>query len=239
MIPKTIHYCWFSGEKPNRFIRNCLKTWQKTMPDYRLRCWDASSFDFESIPFVKEAWDAKNWAYVADYIRLYALYTEGGIYLDSDVKTYRRFDSFLDNRMFMGTELPHDDGKIHVEPAIMGAEKGHPYIKMVLEYYNSIHYLKANGQREDVIPFIMTNILKEHYKYIDSNLTQNLSDGIKIYSQEYFGHKFGTHKGEYYAIHFYNGAWSIKHRGKIYRFFKDNDLMHIYIKLEKIIQKWL
>lgn len=79
MIPKVIHYCWFSGEKPNRFIRNCIKTWQKVMPDYKIRVWDANSFDFDSVPFVRDAFKAKKWAFVADYVRIYALYTEGGV----------------------------------------------------------------------------------------------------------------------------------------------------------------
>ncbi len=48
------------------------------MPDYTIRLWDANSFDFKSVPFVKAAWEAKKWAFVSDYIRIYALYTEGG-----------------------------------------------------------------------------------------------------------------------------------------------------------------
>lgn len=67
------------------------------MPDYQIKCWDANSFDFDSVPFVKQAYDEKKWAFVADYVRLYALYTEGGVYLDSDVKTFKSFNTFLHN----------------------------------------------------------------------------------------------------------------------------------------------
>lgn len=215
MIPKVIHYCWFSGDKKNRFISNCIKSWRRVMPDYEIKCWDANSFDFDSIPFVKQAWQDKNWAYVSDYIRLYALYTEGGIYLDSDVKTYKRFDDFLQNRFFVGTEEPFE-GSIHVESAIMGAEKNHPYLEKCLRFYNSIDYKDGKGERAEVIPFVMTRILKEEYNYKAENLDQNLADGIRIYSQKFFGHKFGTRAGDYYAIHFYNSAWSIKNRGKLY-----------------------
>lgn len=219
MIPKVIHYCWFSDEKKNRFISNCIKSWHRTMPDYEIKCWDANSFDFDSVPFVKEAWIAQNWAYVSDYIRLYALYTEGGIYLDSDVKTFKSFDTFLDNKLFIGTELPFE-GSIHVEAAIMGAEKRHPYLKECLDYYNQIGYLKADGNRSDVIPFVMTDIIKKKYGYVQEDRSQQLKDGIHVYSQKYFGHSFGTKKGSYYAIHYYNSAWSIKHRGKLYYFLK-------------------
>lgn len=233
MIPKIIHYCWFSGEKKNRFISNCIKSWEKTMPDYEVKCWDSSSFDFNSVPFVKQAWEARNWAYVSDYIRLYALYTEGGIYLDSDVKTYKRFDDFLKNRFFIGTEDPFE-GAIHVESAIMGAERNHPYIEKCLNFYNNQNYLNEKGERAEVIPFVMTRILKEEYGYQQENLDQSLVEGIRVYSQNFFGHKFGTKKGEYYAIHFYNSAWSIAHRGRLYYFCKNNDIMSIYCFLEKL-----
>lgn len=65
------------------------------MPDYELRLWDAHSFDFDSVPFVREAYQAKKWAFVTDYVRLYALYTEGGIYMDTDVKVMKSFTPFL------------------------------------------------------------------------------------------------------------------------------------------------
>ena len=238
MIQKVIHYCWFSGEKKNRFISNCIKSWRKTMPDYEIKCWDANSFDFDSVPFVKQAWAARNWAYVADYIRLYALYTEGGIYLDSDVKTYRRFDEFLKNRFFIGTEEEFE-GTIHVEPAIMGSEKQHPFLKACLDYYGVINYLKESGERADVVPFVLTDILKNMYGYKQENLDQHLADGIRVYSQKYFGHKFGTSVGDYYAIHFYNSAWSIRNRGKFYSFCKNNDLMSFYVWLEKVVHRLL
>lgn len=27
MIPKIIHYCWFSGEEKPIFIQKCIKSW--------------------------------------------------------------------------------------------------------------------------------------------------------------------------------------------------------------------
>lgn len=72
------------------------------MTGYKIKCWDSKSFDFDSIPYVKEVYALKKWAFIADYIRLYALYTEGGIYLDSDVKVYKSFDRFLNNEFFCG-----------------------------------------------------------------------------------------------------------------------------------------
>ena len=95
MIPKKIHYCWLSGDPLPRKIRKCMDTWRRVMPDYELKLWDTNNFDVTSVPFVHEAFRERKWAFAADYIRMHALYTEGGVYLDSDVKVLKRFDDLL------------------------------------------------------------------------------------------------------------------------------------------------
>lgn len=86
MIPRKIHFCWLSGDPLPPSIKKCMDTWKKVMPDYEWKLWNTENFDVNSIPYVKEAYEKRKWAFAADYIRVYALYTEGGIYLDSDVK---------------------------------------------------------------------------------------------------------------------------------------------------------
>ena len=100
MIPKKIHYCWLSNDPFPKKIRKCMDTWQQTHPDYEIIRWSTQNFDINAVPYVKEAYDARKWAFAADYIRMYALYTQGGIYLDSDVMLLKRFDDFLDNSFF-------------------------------------------------------------------------------------------------------------------------------------------
>ena len=232
MIPKTIHYCWFSGEKPNRFTRNCIKSWKQAMPDYEIKCWDANSFDFNSVPFVKEAFEAKKWAFVADYIRIYALYTEGGIYLDSDVKTFKPFDVFLTNQFFIGTEPPINN-KVVVEAAIMGAEPFHPYLKDCLDYYGKLHFIK--GDMTMLCPGIMSRVMEKYgYKHIDE--CQKLETGIQIYDQTYFGHYSGTPRKDYYAIHYFDGSWRDEKHGPVTTFLKENDLLDIYFKFLKFLK---
>ena len=104
MIPKIIHYCWLSDEPFPRKIQKCMDTWAKTHPDYEIKRWSTKNFDVNSAPYVKEAFEARKWAFAADYIRMYALYTEGGIYLDSDVVLLKKFDDFLDNSFFSSME---------------------------------------------------------------------------------------------------------------------------------------
>ena len=92
MIPKRIHLCWLSGDPYPAKIGKCLASWKKHLPDYEVVLWDTKRFDLESSPWVKQAFEAKKYAFAADYIRFYALYNYGGIYLDSDVEVLRSFD---------------------------------------------------------------------------------------------------------------------------------------------------
>lgn len=94
MIPKIIHYTWFSNDPmPDKVLR-CMASWQQIMPDYELKKWDMDAIKHIDVPFLKEALAAKKWAYAADFVRMYAVFYEGGIYLDTDVQVYKSFDRF-------------------------------------------------------------------------------------------------------------------------------------------------
>ena len=92
MIPKVIHYCWFSEDPFPPKIAKCIASWEKYMPDYQIKRWSAKNFDINSIKLVREAYNAKKWAFATDYIRLHALHNEGGIYLDSDVLLHQNIE---------------------------------------------------------------------------------------------------------------------------------------------------
>ena len=83
MIPKIIHYCWLSGEPIPWQLQICMASWKKYLPEYEFVMWDTQRFDINSLLWTKQAFEAKKYAFAADYIRLYAVYTYGGIYLDS------------------------------------------------------------------------------------------------------------------------------------------------------------
>lgn len=89
MIPKIIHYCWSSEDEKPDFIRRCMASWTKYMPDNETRCWDGNSFDWDSVPYVQEAMAAKKYAHASDYVRMFALDTEGGVYPDTEVEVFK------------------------------------------------------------------------------------------------------------------------------------------------------
>lgn len=207
-IPKIIHYCWFGGnDLPPEAVR-CIKTWEKHCPDYKIIEWNEQNFDITSNRYVKEAYEAKKWAFVTDYVRLYALYNNGGIYMDTDVEVLRSLDVLLENRAFSGFE---DDE--HIPTAIMGAKKNHKWIGFLLSDYMHRSFIKENGSYDlttNVI--IITKLTKMKYNCCLDNTYQMLNDDIVLYPKEYFCPKdYETGKihitKNTYTIHHFSGSW--------------------------------
>ncbi len=140
MIPKIIHYCWLSGDPYPNLIQKCIDSWKVHLPDYEFMLWDLNRFDIESNPWVKEAFEQKKYAFAADYIRLYAVHTYGGIYLDTDVEVLKSFDSLLHLPYFIGSE-----GDGNIEAGVFGAEANCDWIADCLTYYKDRHFIMENG----------------------------------------------------------------------------------------------
>ena len=114
MIPKIIHYCWFGKGPMPKSQRQCIRAWKKLMPDYQFMRWDENSFEVNICEFTTAAYQKKKYAYVADVARLFALSEFGGIYLDTDVDVFKRFDDFLKYDFFTGIEVYEDFYTDHI-----------------------------------------------------------------------------------------------------------------------------
>lgn len=173
MIPKKIHYVWVGGNPKPPKIQKCMRTW-KRLKGYEIIEWNESNFDIDAHPFVRAAYDAKKWAYVSDYIRAWAIYHQGGIYLDTDVFVIRTLDDLLNDRAFVGYERPD-----YPFTAVFGAEKGHPFVKKMLDYYDNLEKYSFNFEDNNTIS--VSNILVEEYGCKLGNQPQLLAEGIRVY----------------------------------------------------------
>ena len=199
MIPKKIHYVWVGGKEKPRDIKICIDSWKKHLKDYEIIEWNEDNFDIDSHPFTKSAYKAKKWAYVSDYIRMYAIYKEGGIYLDTDNLVLEPLDKFLDNKAFVGFE-----NKDYPYTAAFGSEKGHPFIKKVLDYYEGREFeFDTNDQLKAVNTKIVSDILIKDYKCKKNNKEQVLKDGIHVYPD----YILCNPSSESSVIHIFTGTW--------------------------------
>ena len=209
MIPKKIHYIWLGGKRKSKLTELCINTWKRNLPGYTIIEWNESNLPLTELlqknKFLKKCYALKLWAFVSDYIRLYILLNEGGIYLDTDVEVIQSFDSFLSNDVFLGYEVDN-----YIGTAVIGAEPKNEFIKELLSFYEKrifeVDYFNN--------PIIFKKIIED-----DSNSFNNLN----IYSMSVFSpydpacrdnKVIGTK--DTCCIHWYTGDWNISLRGYVF-----------------------
>ncbi len=205
-IPKIIHYCWLSGEPYSDLIQKCIRSWKDKLPDYEIKLWNTDNFDVNICRYTREAFQAKKYQFVSDYVRLYALYHEGGIYLDSDIEVLRKFDDLLDEKAFTGFDSNHA-----IAAWIFGSEKGNPLFKELLEYYDDKSFLLADGTYDlTPNPVPITKICKQHGLVLNGK--EQKLDYISVYPFDFFAPYDRTHENlditeRTYCIHYHNWSW--------------------------------
>jgi hypothetical protein len=242
MIPKTIHYCWLSGEPYSEPIGKCIQSWMVYLPGYQLVLWDLNKVEREFLLttnstnldetkldvsqlhegcevtdgnlWLKQTIALKKYAFAADFIRIYALFHYGGIYLDADVEIVASLDPFLNHDFFIGFESNND-----LEPAVFGAVKGHPWLTDLLDYYGNRSFIKNRGEQDiKPLPLIFNETAIDRFGFKVNGKMQNIfNEGIAVYPCDYFSPK-NIYLNQIkrtintVAIHNFDSSWVIKSR---------------------------
>lgn len=206
MIPKIIHYCWFGGSELSKEAKKYIETWRSLCPEYQIIEWNETNFNVDAVPYVREAYEQRKWAFVSDYARLYALEKYGGIYFDTDVEVLKPLDTFLNNKAFIGAE-----SKYSICTAVIGAEKGATFICELMSLYNDLHFV--NEQEMDLTPNSQRifEYLKNTYDYKETSKPIKW-ENCTLYPKDYFSPiNCYTYKQEItkntYCIHRFAGTW--------------------------------
>ena len=210
MIPKIIHLCWLSGDPYPSDIQKCLDSWKVYLPDYEVWLWDTKRFDVNSTLWTKQTFEAKKYAFAADYIRLYALYHFGGIYLDSDVLVYKSFNNLLHLPYFMGQDYAGC-----MEAAVIGAEKGLPWIGEILNRYKDRPFIMNNNEYDVTpLPQVFFHQLVGKYTFKRINQIEDYKwdeKTIWLFDRDFFNSRNSIESRKTiksYCTHNYAGSWT-------------------------------
>lgn len=207
MIPKVIHYCWFGrGEMPQLAL-NCIASWKKYLPEYEIIEWNEDNFDLDMYPYAREAYDNRKFAFVTDIVRMYALYTYGGVYMDTDVEILKPLDQFLHHSAFSGFE-----SETRFPTGLMAAEKNSKWAKDNLDWYVGKHFVRENGSLDTTTNVtIIMNVMKD-LNVREDNSYQDFKGYFTLYPRDYFcpcdlSSKKITLTENSVCIHHFAGSW--------------------------------
>jgi mannosyltransferase OCH1-like enzyme len=192
-----------SDDKWDSKTVECVKSWHKYIPDFEFKLWNYNTLpkDILEVPTIKNAIKHRKWAFVADHVRIWALYNYGGVYMDMDVEMLKSIENLLDVDLLLGME------REWLGAHFMGGIKGHPFLKYVLDKVA----VKTSLQP---LPDIITLTYKEYFKVLD--ITPLSRPSCTVYPNEYFnpflwdanaqqGSLYKTDNT--YVIHWYAGGW--------------------------------
>lgn len=207
-IPKIIHYCWFGKKDKPDIVKRCIHSWKTYLHDYKITEWNEENFDINSNNFVKEAYAKKKYAFVSDYVRVYALYHYGGIYMDTDVEVKQPFsDEILGNDSFWGFEE-----KNYIATSTIGTKKGNKLIKRFLDSYDGKAFIKEDGEIDTLTNVaIVSNIIEGIGIRLDGTY-QRIEGICTVYPQEYFSpydyiNCYSKETKNTYTIHHFYKSW--------------------------------
>lgn len=218
MIPKKIHYCWYGKGKMNKTIQKCIKSWKEVMPEYEFKIWDETNTPFDKFPFLKILYKQKKWSFITDYIRLYSIYTEGGIYLDTDIEVLKKFDSLLTEQAFLGFQTKLNESIYPLNSAVIGSVVGNKFILDCLKETENKQRLYYNAMGG---PSIVTKIILKNYGL--NTYKDQVINGVRILPTPFFypfswTEEFTTSciKPETFAIHWWEDSWRNPKKGMEY-----------------------
>lgn len=180
MIPKEIHYCWFGKQEKPEMVKKCISSWRKYCPDWKIIEWNEDNIDVTSVPYMKEAYENKKWAFVSDVARLLVIYQSGGIYLDTDVEILAPLNALLKENAFYCFESNRN-----IATGLgFGACKNHKSVEIMLDYYREKHFVENGKIKMIPCPRVNTEALKSIYPEFNRNGRGQKVKDIKILSSD-------------------------------------------------------
>lgn len=242
MIPKIIHYCWFGGKPLSDKVKFYIESWKTNCPDYEIVEWNENNFDVNENSYCREAYEARKWAFVTDYVRLKVLYEYGGIYMDTDVEVCKNMDPLLCYDAVFGYET-----KTSISTGTIASCRESECIKYLLMYYDDRHFIKEDGRCDTTTNVkTVTRLIEDKYGIKIDGKIKNVNNMVLLPFDYLCAKSWRT--GEIvktentYSIHHYSASWlsddSKKERKEIIRLYNNLSwipISDVRIKLATVV----
>lgn len=195
-----------------------MQSWEMHLQGYEFIEWNEDNFDVSAWLFAAEAYKEKKYAFVADVARLYALFSQGGVYLDTDVEILKPLDPFLVNRAFTGFEKGKD-----LTTGLMGAEAGSEWIREFMQLYDGRHFILPDGGLDMTTNVRrITDYMVHEYGLREDGSFQDFEGLVTVYPGDYFSplNPFTRRlvcTPNTVAIHHYMASWEPRTPAYVFR----------------------
>ena len=156
-IPKVLHYVWAGPVPLPDQHRRYIEGWRRVMPDWRIVAWTDADIDW-SVRYLQQAYATFGWNRVSNYLRMHALHTQGGFYLDTDIELLKPLDPLRGEPAVLGFQVVEPSAS-WVNGAVFGAEPGHPFVGRLLRVLEEMPGWRRMGDAHG--PGLITRLLKE------------------------------------------------------------------------------
>ncbi len=253
MIPLILHYVWLGGKPLTPLAEDCLASWKAAMPEWEIKRWDETNFDIAAAPlYVRQAYEARKYAFVSDYVRLWALEQYGGVYVDTDVKVLKSYEPLLKDTAFIGLE----ESKVHLPgTCVMGCEAHCKWVKDMLALYDGIEFVRQDGSLD-----LTTNVERMGERMKKGGLNQVESResrveskpwkhnqyieewGLRVYTHDYFSPITSTRvmrkTKNTYSIHYFAESWrDWKKKGSWREWVITREIVNALVQMKRFVKR--
>ncbi len=214
MIPKIIHYCWFGRREMPQLSKDCIASWHRYMPDWEFKLWNEDNFDVNCNQYVKEAYQSSKYAFVSDFVRLWALSKWGGVYFDTGVEVIQPFNDLMNLPGFICYENSADKSVMALSTATIGASLHNLWISEQLLVYENRHF-RIRNKKFDLTPNPITIVKKmkdEGFDFSFDYPAKVYKDCMCVFPPEYFSPLMSPNNLQLtvhtFCIHHFIGSWT-------------------------------
>lgn len=187
--------------------------------------------------YVQEAYYAKKYAFVSDYVRLWALEREGGLYLDTDVEVIKSFEPLLNDTAFIGLE---ESLALLPGTCVMACEAHCQWVKDMLATYDNAHFLREDGTMD-----LTTNVQRLGKRMVQGGLLHERKAqylfhwGLRVYTHDYFSPITSTRvmrkSKNTYCIHRFAGSWVDGKKGGVQDWWIVREVINMLVQIKRML----